>query len=220
MLTFLSEDTVAPVKQIMQIIFQVTGRRNSLYSSSSFSSMREWFRKRSVRKVFTSMKFSKRRDEKLSDPFVIDDDDPDILHIPRVSDTTEDHPYFISRKVTSNKEKHSPGDSEEVCYEAHSPDENALIHAAKAYGFTLVERTPHHVTVKLPNDVLMKFEVLDVLPFDYTRRRMSIIVRQPDTNEIIMYTKGADSAIMERLRDVFSGKNLYERPIFVFYQTE
>ncbi|KAL1262356.1 hypothetical protein QQF64_007621 [Cirrhinus molitorella] len=40
--------------------------------------------------------------------------------------------------------------SEEVCYEAHSPDEAALIHAAKAYGFTMVERTPHYVTVKMP----------------------------------------------------------------------
>lgn len=171
--------------------------------------MRDWFRKSSVRKVLTRMKFS-RRTEEIADPFVIDDDEPDILHIPRVSDSAEDHPYFISRKVTSNKEKHSPADSEEVCYEAHSPDEAALIHAAKAYGFTMVERTPHHLTVKLPNDVLMKFEVMDVLTFDSTRRRMSIIVRHPNTDEIIMYTKGADSAIMERLRNVFSGKNHYE----------
>lgn len=183
---------------------RVTGRRNSSYSSSSFSSMRNWFRKRSLRKAFTCMKFSKRTEEKLADPFVIDDDDPDILHIPRVSDSTEDHPYFISREVTTNKEKHSPSDSEGVCYEAHSPDEAALIHAAKAYGFTMVERTPHHVTVKLPNNVLMKFKVLDVLTFDSTRKRMSIIVRHPDSNEIVMYTKGADSAIMERLRNVYS----------------
>uniref|UniRef100_A0A9J8BDE4 Phospholipid-transporting ATPase n=1 Tax=Cyprinus carpio carpio TaxID=630221 RepID=A0A9J8BDE4_CYPCA len=94
--------------------------------------------------------------------------------------------------------------SEEVCYEAHSPDEAALIHAAKAYGFTMMERTPHYVTVKLPDEALLKFEVLDILTFDSTRRRMSIIVRHPHTKEIIMYTKGADSAIMERLGNVFS----------------
>lgn len=95
---------------------------------------------------------------------------------------------------------------EDVCYEAQSPDEAALVHAAKAYGFTLKERTPDHVTVQLPQGTLLKFDVLDVLAFDSTRRRMSIIVRHPETKEIVMYTKGADSGIMERLQNSFEGR--------------
>lgn len=97
--------------------------------------------------------------------------------------------------------------SEEVCYEADSPDEAALVHAAKAYGFTLLERTPDHVTVQLPRGKRLTFEVLDVLTFDSMRRRMSIIVLHPHTNKIIMYTKGADSGIMERLLNPFEGRN-------------
>ncbi|KAB5565411.1 hypothetical protein PHYPO_G00241070 [Pangasianodon hypophthalmus] len=96
---------------------------------------------------------------------------------------------------------------EDVCYEAQSPDEAALVHAAKAYGFTLKERTPDHVIVQLPQGTLLKFDVLDVLAFDSTRRRMSIIVRHPETNEIVMYTKGADSGIMERLQNSFEDKS-------------
>lgn len=95
---------------------------------------------------------------------------------------------------------------EDVCYEAQSPDEAALVHAARAYGFTLKERAPGHVTVQLPHGTLLKFIVLDVLAFDSTRRRMSIIVRHPETNDIIMYTKGADSGIMERLNNSFKGR--------------
>uniref|UniRef100_A0AAY5ER24 Phospholipid-transporting ATPase n=1 Tax=Electrophorus electricus TaxID=8005 RepID=A0AAY5ER24_ELEEL len=92
----------------------------------------------------------------------------------------------------------------EVHYEAQSPDEAALVHAAKAYGFTLLERTPSHVSVRLPSGTTLTYEVLDVLTFDSVRSRMSIIVRHPHTKEIILYTKGADSGIMERLSQMKS----------------
>uniref|UniRef100_A0A672SME2 P-type phospholipid transporter n=1 Tax=Sinocyclocheilus grahami TaxID=75366 RepID=A0A672SME2_SINGR len=122
-----------------------------------------------------------------------------MLEVDRQMASIQTGPYldfFLALAICNTV---SPSGSEEVCYEAHSPDEAALIHAAKAYGFSMVERTPHYVTVKLPNEALLKFEVLDILTFDSTRRRMSIIVRHPHTKEITMYTKGADSAVMERL---------------------
>lgn len=164
--------------------------------------MRQWFRKCGLGKVFTSMKFFKRGGETLADPFSIDEDESDGFHSSDVSDAAGQKVISSERKVKSGL-----SGSEEVCYEAHSPDEAALIHAAKAYGFTMMERTPYYVTVKLPDEALLKFEVLDILTFDSTRRRMSIIVRHPHTKEIIMYTKGADSAIMERLGNVFSGEH-------------
>lgn len=187
----------------MSVLFQVKGRSNSSYSGGSFHIMGQWFRNCSLRNVFSSMKFFKRDGETLADPFAKDEDEPDMFHCSDVSDST------TGQKVISSESevKRSLSGTEEVCYEAHSPDEAALIHAAKAYGFTMVERTPYYVTVKLPDDTLLRFEVLDVLTFDSTRRMMSIIVRHPHTNEIIMYTKGADSAIMERLGNVFSGEH-------------
>ncbi|XP_041654122.1 phospholipid-transporting ATPase VB [Cheilinus undulatus] len=89
--------------------------------------------------------------------------------------------------------------SDNLSYEAESPDEAALVHAAKAYGFILLARTPNSVTVRLPSGEELVFEVLDTLTFDSTRKRMSILVRHPITKEYVLYTKGADYAIMELL---------------------
>lgn len=43
-----------------------------------------------------------------------------------------------------------------------------------------------------------EFKLLHILQFNSTRKRMSIIVKTPD-NQIVLYCKGADSLIMERL---------------------
>uniref|UniRef100_A0AAV2MJC0 Phospholipid-transporting ATPase n=1 Tax=Knipowitschia caucasica TaxID=637954 RepID=A0AAV2MJC0_KNICA len=87
----------------------------------------------------------------------------------------------------------------QLCYEAESPDEAALVHAAKAYGFILLSRTPDSVTVGLPSEARLSFQVLDTLAFDSNRKRMSVLVRHPISREYILYTKGADYAIMELL---------------------
>lgn len=93
-----------------------------------------------------------------------------------------------------------------LCYEAESPDEAALVYAAKAYGFVLLARTPDSVTVRLPSGDDLVFEVLDTLAFDYSRKRMSVLVRHPVTKEYVLYTKGADYAIMELLGTPYAGR--------------
>ncbi|KAE8629520.1 hypothetical protein XENTR_v10000513 [Xenopus tropicalis] len=85
----------------------------------------------------------------------------------------------------------------ELCYEAESPDEAALVHAARAYNCTLQSRTPDQVTVELGFIGPLTFQVLHILPFDSVRKRMSVIIRHPLTNKVVVYTKGADSAIMD-----------------------
>uniref|UniRef100_H3AEG9 Phospholipid-transporting ATPase n=1 Tax=Latimeria chalumnae TaxID=7897 RepID=H3AEG9_LATCH len=90
-------------------------------------------------------------------------------------------------------------EASETCYEAESPDEAALVYAAHAYNFTLISRTPDHVTVRLPQGALLTFELLYTLGFDSTRKRMSVVVRHPLTKEIIVYSKGADSVVMDLL---------------------
>lgn len=45
----------------------------------------------------------------------------------------------------------------------------------------------------------IEYEVLEILPFDSTRKRMSIVLRRPETRQIVVYCKGADSAILPRL---------------------
>uniref|UniRef100_A0A7N5ZZZ2 Phospholipid-transporting ATPase n=1 Tax=Anabas testudineus TaxID=64144 RepID=A0A7N5ZZZ2_ANATE len=93
----------------------------------------------------------------------------------------------------------NPAEIDNLYYEAESPDEAALVYTAKAYGFILLARTPNSVTVRLPSGEDLVFEVLDTLAFDYNRKRMSVLVRHPITKEYVLYTKGADYAIMELL---------------------
>lgn len=84
-------------------------------------------------------------------------------------------------------------------YKAESPDEAALVNAAKNAGFAFIERKGKILTV----DVLGKeyeFELLDVLEFNSDRKRMSVILRRPEPwNDIVLYCKGADNVISERL---------------------
>lgn len=97
---------------------------------------------------------------------------------------------------------------DEFLYEAESPDEAALVHAARAYSFTLMSRTPDQVTIRLPQGTLLTFDLLYTLGFDSVRKRMSVVVRHPITREIIVYTKGADSVIMDLLDDPARGKEI------------
>ncbi|XP_027691863.1 probable phospholipid-transporting ATPase VD [Vombatus ursinus] len=84
-------------------------------------------------------------------------------------------------------------------YEAESPDEAALVYAARAYQCTLQSRTPDQVMVDLAALGPLTFQLLHILPFDSVRKRMSVVVRHPLSNQVVVYTKGADSVIMELL---------------------
>lgn len=93
----------------------------------------------------------------------------------------------------------------ELRYEAESPDEAALVYAARAYNCVLVERLHDQVSVELPHLGRLTFDLLHTLGFDSIRKRMSVVIRHPLTNEINVYTKGADSVVMDLLQPCSSG---------------
>ena len=104
---------------------------------------------------------------------------------------------------TKNDSFLSPG---EVLYESESPDEAALVYAAKAYGISLMQRGPKHAVISWPKDDSaqydsLKIRYLAVLPFDSARKMMSVLVEnQKRDGGSILLTKGADSAIFSRLK--------------------
>lgn len=97
----------------------------------------------------------------------------------------------------------------ELRYEAESPDEAALVYAARAYKCSLVGRLPDQVTVELPHLGKLSFELLHTLGFDSTRKRMSVVVRHPLSDQITVYTKGADSVIMDLIRPPDTGRKIF-----------
>lgn len=96
----------------------------------------------------------------------------------------------------------------ELRYEAESPDEAALVYAARAYNCALVDRLHDQVSVELPHLGRLTFELLHTLGFDSIRKRMSVVIRHPLTDEINVYTKGADSVVMDLLLPCSSGIQL------------
>lgn len=88
-------------------------------------------------------------------------------------------------------------DSGKLIYQASSPDEAALVSAARFFGFEFSQRTTKSVTINVQGKEL-RYEILNVLEFNSTRKRMSVIVRSPE-GKILLYTKGADTVIYERL---------------------
>ncbi|KAI9541511.1 Phospholipid-transporting ATPase IA [Dissostichus eleginoides] len=86
-----------------------------------------------------------------------------------------------------------------ITYQAASPDEGALVRAAQNLGFVFSGRTPDSVIVQMPGTE-EKYELLHVLEFTSTRKRMSVIMRTP-SGKIRLYCKGADTVIYDRLAD-------------------
>lgn len=83
-------------------------------------------------------------------------------------------------------------------YKAESPDESALVAAARDAGFPFVNRSNSAIDIEVMGQV-ERYTPLRVLEFNSTRKRMSAIVRNPD-GRLVLYCKGADSVIYSRLR--------------------
>ncbi|XP_035380673.1 probable phospholipid-transporting ATPase VA isoform X1 [Electrophorus electricus] len=111
-------------------------------------------------------------------------------------------------------------DEGELRYEAESPDEAALVYAARAYKCSLVGRLADQVTIELPHVGRLSFELLHTLAFDSTRKRMSVVVRNPLTEQITVYTKGADSVIMDLIRPPAADDSKGKRQRKILFKTQ
>ena len=113
--------------------------------------------------------------------------------------------------------------SSEVTYSAPNPDDHALVCAAKYFGYSFLNSTEDKILVQdrrqftsintIPptsrhappppsnnTTTILAIPVLNTISFTSKRKCMSIIVRHPlYNNQIILYCKGADSAIIPKL---------------------
>ncbi|NXT75219.1 AT8B3 ATPase, partial [Zapornia atra] len=87
---------------------------------------------------------------------------------------------------------------DQLVYQAASPDEEALVLAARNLGYVFLTRTQDTITI---SELGRKrtYKVLAMLDFNSDRKRMSVLVRDPQ-GTIRLYTKGADTVILERLQ--------------------
>uniref|UniRef100_A0A4W3K0S0 Phospholipid-transporting ATPase n=1 Tax=Callorhinchus milii TaxID=7868 RepID=A0A4W3K0S0_CALMI len=81
-----------------------------------------------------------------------------------------------------------------LVYQAQSPDEGALVTAARNFGFVLKSRTPETITI-IEMGKPTVYKMLAILDFDNIRKRMSVIVRSP-AGKLHLYCKGADTVLI------------------------
>ncbi len=115
----------------------------------------------------------------------------------------------LPKKIDLNDDIPVDVNSEEldstIEYQSASPDELALVSAARDMGFILSDKKMKLLTIRTypngfdsdPIDEI--YEILDIIEFTSSRKKMSVIVKFPD-GRICVICKGADNVMLERLR--------------------
>ena len=131
--------------------------------------------------------------------FLIKSDDDTIkLSLEKNSDLIQHFWTALSLCHTCSVEVNDDGIEEYICV---SPDSIELVKAAKSQGWEFKEAEKPDLRIVVLGEEKnkeIKFEKLQILEFTSDRKRETIIVRNPE-NKIILYCKGADSIIEQRL---------------------
>jgi len=103
-------------------------------------------------------------------------------------------------------------------YNASSPDELALVNAAKFFGVEFKRLDEKNNLIIDFRGQTRQYKLLNILEFNSTRKRMSVILETPNKtpdgfNEIFIMTKGADSIILPRLAE--NSQNVEETKRYV-----
>ncbi|CAG9328551.1 unnamed protein product [Blepharisma stoltei] len=89
-------------------------------------------------------------------------------------------------------------DPDMVEFHAMSPDELALVECASSMNIKLNERNNKSLVISVLGEPEL-WNVVVEIPFNSDRKRMSVIVEDPQSKELILMTKGADSVMLNLL---------------------
>ncbi|KAF8548430.1 phospholipid-translocating P-type ATPase [Imleria badia] len=91
-----------------------------------------------------------------------------------------------------------PNDDGTITYQASSPDEVAIVKWTESVGLTLIARDRTSITLQTPTGSSLNYDILELFPFTSESKRMSIVVREAHTGDILFLQKGAD-VVMARI---------------------
>ena len=91
-------------------------------------------------------------------------------------------------------------DQRKGTYNSASPDELALVNAAKQFGYVFKDRDAEDniIILEVSSGQEFKYKLLNVCEFTSTRKRMSCIFRDPN-GRIVLMCKGADAIVAQLL---------------------
>ena len=160
-------------------------------------------------------KSNKKIEKKNYQNYIAKSDDNSIsISLEKTDNLIEHFWTALSLCHTCAVEINDKGVEEYICV---SPDSIELVKAAKSQGWAYEESgNPNmkHVKVGDFGGDIKKFEKLQIFEFSSDRKRETIIVKNPQ-GQIILYCKGADSIIEQRLSNKTSKQILEQCKYFV-----
>lgn len=95
------------------------------------------------------------------------------------------------------------GDDRHLTYQGQSPDEVAILNALRVNQVVLISRTRNTIILDMKGIIQtsnsIPFKILHTLEFTSDRKRMSMLIELP-SGDIVLFCKGADHVILERLK--------------------
>ncbi|XP_063311964.1 phospholipid-transporting ATPase IK-like [Pelobates fuscus] len=95
-----------------------------------------------------------------------------------------------------------------IVYQASSPDEEALVTAARNFGYVFLSRNPDSITIS-ELGTIKTYSILALMDFNSERKRMSVLVRDQE-GKIKLYVKGADTVVLQRLHPTCSSDSIMD----------
>ena len=89
-------------------------------------------------------------------------------------------------------------ETKEIRLSASSPDDEALVCGAKFFGFEFCDRKNGTATLRLSTGEQRDYKILEMIEFNSTRKRMSVVVQIGDRT--MLFCKGADNVMIPRLK--------------------
>lgn len=88
-------------------------------------------------------------------------------------------------------------ESGEITYQGSSPDEIALVNAASQVGIKFIDKKFTTITIKnCITDKETCYEIRQEIPFNSDRKRMSVVIKDLQTNKYMILSKGADNVML------------------------
>ena len=84
-------------------------------------------------------------------------------------------------------------------FQASSPDEIALVQIAESLNMKLLRRDQNEIHIENAAGIGEDYEVLANFPFSSETKRMGIILKNRQSNQILFYLKGADTVMKDKV---------------------
>ncbi len=109
--------------------------------------------------------------------------------------TTQDSIKYFFLNIVLNHSVLTEKNDKKIIYQGTNPDELTLVQASGELGIKFIERKNNEIKLEILGEN-ETWELLDRFEFSSSRLRSSIIVKEPKTNRILLFMKGADSVIL------------------------